>query len=328
MIRYCTILLMCLIASISFGQSKQVLLLEANYYFSKQDFYAASHFYELSYQKDSGDVEQWWQMAEAYRFTFQYDLAAQFYHKVYLEDGSLNYPDVQLWEGVMLKQSEDYEGAIKTLQSYLGAQVNPSDFYYRKGLMELKGANLAISLQNTETIVQHLNENINSKVSDFAPFALGDSVLYFSSLEKGDGTETEQLLGHHSKLLKSENQQLAEVLRVFNTPDYHLGNISFNPTADEVFFTKCKTEKEGMRCAIYSAKLVNGLWENPQQMSSEINKPNTTNTHPQWAFWKEQEGLFFTSNRKGGGEVWIFGSHLKKVLLRTLVARSIQREMR
>ena len=102
MIRYCYILLMCLIASISFGQSKQVLLLEANYYFSQQDFYAASHFYELSYQKDSGDVEQWWQMAEAYRFTFQYDLAAQFYHKVYLEDGSLNYPDVQLWEGLCL----------------------------------------------------------------------------------------------------------------------------------------------------------------------------------------------------------------------------------
>ena len=66
---------------------------------SQQDFYAASHFYELSYQKDSDDVQQWWQMAEAYRFTFQYDLAAQFYHKVYLEDGLLNYPDVQLWEG-------------------------------------------------------------------------------------------------------------------------------------------------------------------------------------------------------------------------------------
>ena len=258
----------------------------------KKDFYAASHFFELSYQKDSGDVQQWWQMAEVYRFTFQYDLAAQFY-KVYQEDRALNYPNVQLWEGVMLKQSEDYERAIKTLQSYLENQVNPSNFYYRKGLMELKGANLAISLQNTETIVQHLSENINSKVSDFAPFALGDSILYFSSLEKGDGTETEQLLGHHSKLLKSENQQLAEVLRVFNTLDYHLGNISFNPTVDEVFFTKCKTEKEGMHCAIYSAQLVDGLWGNPQQMSSEINKPNTTNTHPQWAFWKEQEGLFF-----------------------------------
>ena len=300
MIRYFSIQLMCLIASISFGQSKQVLLLEADYYFSQHDFYAASHFYELSYQKDSGDVQQWWQMAEAYRFTFQYDLAAQFYHKVFLEDGPLNYPDVQLWEGVMLKQSEDYERAIKTLQSYLDAQVNPSDFYYRKGLMELKGANLALNLQSTETIVQHLSENINSKTSDFAPFALGDSVLYFSSLEKGDGTETEQLLGHHSKLLKSENQQLAKELRMLNSLDYHVGNISFNPTADEVFFTKCKTEKEGMHCDIYSAQLVDGLWGIPQQMSSEINQPNTTNTHPQWAFWKEQEGLFFTSNRKGG----------------------------
>ena len=300
MIRYCYIILLCFLASISFGQSKQVLLREAEYYFSQQDFYAASHFYELAYQKDSGNVQQWWQMAEAYRFTFQYDLSAQFYHKVYIEDRALNYPDVQLWKGVMLKQSEDYERAIKTLQSYLENQVNPSDFYYRKGLMELKGANLALSLQSTETIVKHLSENINSKVSDFAPFALGDSVLYFSSLEKGDGTETEQLLGHHSKLLKSENQQLAEVLRVFNTLDYHLGNISFNPTADEVFFTKCKTEKEGVQCAIYSAQLEDELWGSPQQMSSEINQLNTTNTHPQWAFWKEQEGLFFTSNRKGG----------------------------
>ena len=214
MIRYCYILLFFFIAGISFGQSKQVLLREADYYFSQQDFYAASHFFELAYQKDSGDVQQWWKMAEVYRFTFQYDLAAQFYRKVYQKDRALNYPNVQLWEGVMLKQSDDYERAIKTIQSYLENQVNPSNFYYRKGLMELKGANLAISLQNTETIVQHLNENINSKVSDFAPFALGDSVLYFSSLEKGDGTETEQLLGHHSKLLKSENQQLAEVLRV------------------------------------------------------------------------------------------------------------------
>lgn len=300
MMRICYIILLSLFVSISFGQNKQVLLREADYYFSQEDYYAASHFYELSYQKDSGNVQQWWQMASAYRYTFQYDLAAHFYHKVYQVDRALNFPNVQLWEGVMLKQTEDYEQAIKVLQSYLDVQINPSDFYYRKGLMELKGANLALSLQETETSVHHLSENINSKVSDFAPFALGDSVLYFSSLEKGDGTETEQLLGHHSKLLKSEKEQLAEVLRVFNSPDYHVGNISFNPTADEVFFTKCKQQDDQMQCAIYTAKMIDGLWENPTQMSAEINKSNATNTHPQWAFWKEQEGLFFSSNRKGG----------------------------
>ena len=70
-----------------------------------------------------------------------------------------------------------------------------------------------------------------------------------------------------------------------------------------------------MRCAIYSAQLVDGLWGNPQQMSSEINQPNTTNTHPQWAFWKEQEGLFLLLTERVDWEVWIFGSHLKKELL-------------
>ena len=125
-------LLFFFIASISFGQSKQVLLREADYYFSRQDFYAASHFFELAYQKDSGDVQQWWKMAEAYRFTFQYDLAAQFYRKVYQKDRALNYPNVQLWEGVMHKQSDDYEGAIKTLQSYLENQLNPFQFLLSK----------------------------------------------------------------------------------------------------------------------------------------------------------------------------------------------------
>ena len=71
-------------------------------------------------------------MAEVYRFTFQYDLAAQFYRKVYQKDRALNYPNVQLWEGVMLKQSDDYERAIKTLQSYLKIKLTLPIFIIEK----------------------------------------------------------------------------------------------------------------------------------------------------------------------------------------------------
>ena len=80
------------------------------------------------------------------------------------------------------------------------------------------------------------------------------------------------------------------------------------------FLLSVKQKKKA--CVVLFIRLIsgNGLWENPQQMSSEINKPNTTNTHPQWAFWKEQEGLFSLLIERAG-EVWIFGSHLKKVLL-------------
>ena len=78
-------------------------------------------------------------MAQTYRFTYQYNLAAQFYASVLQADQSNSYPEAQLWLGMMLKQTEAYEEAIVVLRAYLDAQLNPSDFYYRKALMELKG---------------------------------------------------------------------------------------------------------------------------------------------------------------------------------------------
>lgn len=300
MMRLVYILLLLCFAIQSFGQSRQVLLREADYYFEQADYYAATHFYELAYEKDSGDVNLWSQLAMGYRLTFQYDLSAQYYHRVYQSDKALNFPNAQLWEGVMRKHLEEYETAILVLRSYLDVQINPSDYWYRKALMELKGAELALQMQKTETTIRHLSENINSKVSDFAPFALGDSLLYFSSLEKGDGTETEQLFGHHSKLLQSEKEELAEVLRLFNQPDFHVGNISFNPTADAVFFTQCKQVNGEMHCAIYQSELEAELWSVPIRMNVEVNKQGANNTHPQWGYWEEQEGLFISSDRVGG----------------------------
>jgi tetratricopeptide (TPR) repeat protein len=300
MMRLLYILFLFCFVTQSFGQNRQVLLREADYYFEQADYYAATHFYELAHEKDSGDVNLWNQLAIGYRLTFQYNLSAQFYYQIYQADKALNFPNAQLWEGVMRKHLGDYESAILVLRNYLNVQINPSDFWYRKALMELKGAELALKMNKTETEVRNLSENINSKVSDFAPFALGDSILYFSSLEKGDGTETEQLLGHHSKLLQSEQEQLAEVLRLFNQPDFHVGNISFNPTADVVFFTQCKQVDGEMHCAIYQSELEGELWSTPVQMNVEVNKQGANNTHPQWGFWNEQEGLFISSDRAGG----------------------------
>lgn len=300
MIRFFYILFFSMFFVTVKAQKTAVLLREANFYFSQEDYYAAAHFYEEVFQKDSSNVQLWWQMAQTYRFTYQYNLAAQFYAKVLQADHSNSYPEVQLWQGMMLKQTEAYEEAIIVLGAYLDAQLNPSDYYYRKALMELKGAYLALEMPNTETTVRHLNQKINSKVSDFAPFALGDTLLYFASLEKGDGTETEQLLGHHAKIFQSKNEKMAKVLRIFNATDFHVGNISFNPTADAVFFTKCKQEKEGMRCRIFTAQKKNNLWQDAVLMSDEINFPNSNNTHPQWAFWQGLEGLFFSSDRAGG----------------------------
>ena len=85
-------------------------------------------FYEEAFQKDSSNVQLWWQMAQTYRFTYQYNLAAQFYASILQADQSNSYPEAQLWLGMMLKQTEAYEEAIVVLRAYLDAQLNPSDF--------------------------------------------------------------------------------------------------------------------------------------------------------------------------------------------------------
>lgn len=300
MMRFIYILLFAMLWLNAWGQSKNVLLTEADYYFTQEDYYAAVHFYEQSLEKYEGDMATWYAVAEAYRFTYQYALARDYYAKVYQLDQGLNYPNARLWEGVMLKYLGDYELASIILRSYLEIQEDPSDFWYRKALMELKGSELAKELQPNKSKLRQLGEDINSKVSDFAPFALGDSLLYFTSLHKSDGTESEVWLGHHAALFLSENEGLARPLRMFNSPHYHVGNASFNPTGDQVFFTYCAKKKNGMHCEVYTSRLMEGLWSAAEKMPQTINKEGSNNTHPQWAFWQKQEGLFIASNRAGG----------------------------
>jgi tetratricopeptide (TPR) repeat protein len=288
------------------AQSQQSLLREANYYWSQQDYYASIHFYEKSLE-DSTDIELAHRLATAYRYTFQYEKASQWYQQLFSLDKGMRHPEALLWKGVMHKHLEEYELAAETLREYMSGQLHPSNFFYRKALVELKGAMLAQQLKDDSTKVSHLDAKINSKVSDFAPFALGDSLLYFSSLEKSDGTETEQLLGHHSQLLYSRYGDLPKEFKVLNHPDYHLANISFNPDASVVYFSRCQQEGLAMRCEVYRSLKQDGLWTNPERLSSEFNAMGANNTHPQWGLWNGVEGLFLSSNRKGavgGMDLW------------------------
>ena len=105
---------------------------------------------------------------------------------------------------------------------------------------------------------------------------------------------------HQSKMFKSKQNELSNELSIFNSLNFHVGNISFNSNYDKVYFTKCKSDENAMSCVIFSSKKKNGIWEEPIPMRKEINQVKTNNTHPQWAYWKGREGIFFSSNRDGG----------------------------
>jgi len=117
---------------------------------------------------------------------------------------------------------------------------------------------------------------------------------------KSDGLNSENYFGHHSKVYQSIDNKGAQPFRVINSDDFHVGNISFNPSGDQLFFSRCKTTDGRMLCQIYTSTLNDLVWSTPILLPSEFNPKNSTNTHPQWAFWNQMEGLFVSSDRQGG----------------------------
>ena len=291
----------CLMTILATAQSKSALVGEGDYFFEAKDYFSAIHFYQLALEKDSTLNTFWDALAHSYQQTHQYAKAIEYYQKVEALNQDAKYPNTLLNLGILHKNRGEYEQASAYLQTFLDEHPYPSDFWYRKGLMELKGSELAKGMKaNSDIAVEHLGEKINSSVSDFAPFVDHLEHLYYSSMEKDDGLANEVYIGHRSKLMVADKGAVARPFNSFNDYDYHIANLSFNPDGSEAYFTKCKNENNGMQCYIYSSSLKDGLWQTPLMMDERFNATNAKNTHPQWALWEGVEGLFISSDRIGG----------------------------
>ena len=283
------------------SQTTSALIDEGDYYFQTNDYFSSIFYYELALQKDSTLSSIFYSLAESYRQTHQYSSAIKFYKKHLASERSSYHPNADLFLGMTLKNAAAYQQASEVLQGFLDNHRSPTDYWYRKALMELKGCQLALSdTFNTIYSVTHLGDSVNSSVSDFAPFVDWQGRLYFSSMQKDDGLAKETYIGHRSKLMVKNLSQNAKVFNVFNDVDYHIANLSFNPDGSEAFFCKCKNNQGELECIIYSSKFLDGFWQKAQALDQRFNPSDANNTHPQWALWNGQEGLFISSDRTGG----------------------------
>ena len=298
-----SILLICLVVFNSFtlAQNKAEIDAEASFYYNTKDYYSAVYFYEMSLQKDSLSFSDWYNLAESYRHTYQYSKGITAYEKVLDSKEESLYPNTQMWLGVLHKNKGNYEKAASYLKKFLDESLRPSDYWYRKALMEWKGAQLALTMKDKEGVeVERMGERINSSYSDIAPFPLGDSSLFFSSMVADDGLAQELYVGHRAQLMRSKYGGTAELYRLLNDMNYHIANLSFSPLGEEAYFSKCKSQKGELICQVYTSQYRDGLWSTPKLMDQRFNVPYSNNTHPQWALWKGIEGLFLSSDRVGG----------------------------
>ncbi len=176
----------------------------------------------------------------------------------------------------------------------------------------LHGVNFAEQL-NKDSIFIHVNhtgEIINSTYSDFAPSAVGDSVIYYSSMRffTKSKTENKKLTSKilTSKISDNTFERPEALSNLINSPKFNNANPSISPDHKLMIFNRClEDEENNLICTLWESNYKDKQWQSPIILPDNINLPKYTSTQP-CITTNGNEGylLFYSSDCPNG-----FGKH-------------------
>jgi outer membrane protein OmpA-like peptidoglycan-associated protein/tetratricopeptide (TPR) repeat protein len=210
--------------------------------------------------------------------------------------------------GKVLKFNGKYDQAIETFKKFKTAYKGTQEGYLQLSDSETKGAEMAkLAGAGIRAEISNIGEAINSPSTEFAPFAIKDDRLLYSSLnvnkaiDAGSGGNIAKFAKiYESKILDDKWQKGMELPTVVNASGFHNGNPAFSQKSNTLYFTRCITDVNmRMMCDIFASKLNGNAWSEATKLS--VNAPGANNTQP--AIINAEDGseyLYFVSNRVGG----------------------------
>ncbi|MBL7924670.1 MAG: PD40 domain-containing protein [Bacteroidia bacterium] len=147
--------------------------------------------------------------------------------------------------------------------------------------------------------------DVNSAYSDFAPAALGDSLLFYSSLRYMQATPGGQAATSRVAVVNTSaslHPKSVVLPSSVNQASFNNANASVSPDGKIMVFSRCLYDEDGkLKCALYESVFSKGQWQEAVKLSEEINPSGYSSTQPNISTNKS-EGylLIFSSNKKGG----------------------------
>ena len=301
---------MLLAFSLRLGAQQNGLLEQAFQWENRGDWATAAAYYEeyLS-SRAVGETEACWHYAHCLRRLYEYRQAESMYRRVWCQD-SLHYPDALYYLALSRKSNAGYAEAGKLFARYAQRHAGEASALLSKARMEAEACEWAQrQLEHPQPYELYaLPPKVNSPYSESNAFAVGDSLLYFTSLksmtDKGstallDGYYAARLFKAH---LTAEGVGKVEALpAVLNHPQYHNANLCFNRTHTRLYLTRSKvTESAAGRGEIWTSEYRDGRWQKPVRLGAPVNLPNTVSTQPCVVETDGVEILYFVSDREGG----------------------------
>ena len=316
------------------SQNLKTLIKDGDQSMAEKDYNSACQYYGRALSIDSLKLDLIWKYAESCRLNYDFDESKRWYEKIDKIDRMKNYPEVAFWIGTVLQYKSNYKEARKYYDKFSKKFLKSKDEKLKnmvaKAKMQSSACEFALlQIKNPlDVFIEHLDTNVNSKLSEYAPYE-NDTVLFFSSLRSQFGDETE--LGiHYNKLYvartkqpiergnKSKEKKIfnssKEFDTIFNKSRIHTANSCFNKNFTELYISRCKEiNNTTFTCKIYKSNLVQGEWTIPEELPRTINTNGVNTTQPNIGEADGQSYLFFSSNRPGGeGGLDIWYSKINK----------------
>ncbi len=201
------------------------------------------------------------------------------------------------------KRLGDFIAANESIDSLKNLDAK-QETTWNKLLLDYKNAEILAAKKALIEVYPEAGD-VNTAYSDFAPAALGDSLLYYSSLrftliEKNVKVSTSRIA---SMKIDEASREKSKILpESINMPAFNDANASISPDGKIMIFTRCLYDDNGkLNCALYESEFANGKWKEAVKLSSEINPTGRTSTQPNITTNKSEGYLLFFSSNKSGG---------------------------
>lgn len=217
--------------------------------------------------------------------------------------------------GKVLKYNAKYDIAIEQFKKFK-ATFKGNSGYLQLADSEIQGAEMAKQAgSGLRAEMSNIGDAVNSPSTEFAPFAINENELLYSSFNVNKAVETGSNANvanfakiYSSKRVDEKWQNGVELPSVVNASNFHNGNPSFSAKTNTLYFTRCVTNEDlKMICDVYASALNNGsTWGEAVKLS--INAQGVNNTQPSIVPASDgSEYLLFVSERqggKGGKDIW------------------------
>jgi hypothetical protein len=264
------------------------------------DLFAAAENYRAAWEQKQSKEEYIYKAADIFYRLNDYRNAAAAYQHV-----PANFNDDQLVllkYARALKRDGQYDKARTAFQAAADGYTGPDKAILQDIVrVELKGLDLTrdmASKMDRRMEILHPGSTVNSDSDDFAPVAVSEDVLYFTST-----------IGGQARIYESQRQgrNWTKAANPSGFPVVQGGqyaNGAMSPDNQRFYFTICNNDGGwngfNTRCEIYLTKRSANGWTAPERLPDFINVKGVNSTTPTVAHSNGQEYIIFASNREGG----------------------------